>query len=175
MTPHHIGMHMATQIRTENQATLAQQGEGLSLLPRRAFGAAAVSALAAAATVAVIWLGALGAPTTQTFQFSRNTTFANGELVRLQGFLAPAAQDDKLQIVILGHTGQNGDATANLELSVNRAEVAAKMAKDMGIEATRISTTGLGGSAPSAKTDGQSDRAFQAGLARVDVTLRVQR
>ncbi len=168
-------MHMATQIKTEISTPLTQQGEGLALLPRRAFGAAAVSALAAAATIAVVSLGALDTPATQTFQFSRNTSFANGELVRLQGFLAPAAQDDKLQVVILGHTGQNGDATANLELSVTRAEVAAAVAEDMGIEASRISITGLGGSAPSAKTDGQSDRAFQAGLARVDVTLRVQR
>lgn len=145
------------------------------LIPARALFAALLSALTAGAIAALIWLGALAQPQTESFAFSRGTGFADGEALRLRGYLAAAAQDATLSVVIVGHTGQNGDADANLALSEARAEAAGEIAADLGIAADRISLMGVAGGDPLPKQDGQSDRAYQSSLARVDITLQVQR
>ncbi|MEM8916966.1 MAG: OmpA family protein [Pseudomonadota bacterium] len=145
-----------------------------SLLPRRTALAVFLSGITAALGAGLIWMGLLGAPHTETFQFVRGTTFADGEADRLKGFLAPAAQDSRLAIVILGHTGQDGDPDANLALSEARAEAAVSIATSLGIPSDRVSSSGLAGSAPINRANDQSDRAFQTSLARVEVTLQVR-
>lgn len=145
------------------------------VFPRRAFVAAGISAILAAGVVAVGLPGLATKPKTQVFQFSRGTNFVQGHEEALRGFLAPALQDDRIAVVILGHTGSQGDADANQDLSDQRADVAREMALRLGIPAAQIHATGLGGSAPLAKGDDETDRAHQARLARVDVTLQVRR
>ncbi|MEM6941005.1 MAG: OmpA family protein [Pseudomonadota bacterium] len=142
------------------------------LLPRRALFAAALSAVTAALAAWLLWVGFLGAPTTETFQFSRGTSFSQGEDARLAGFLTRAAQDPSLQVIVIGHTGEQGDVAANLELSEARAAQVVEMAEGMGISADRLFASGVAGSAPLRRPEDVSDRAFQSSLARVDVSLR---
>lgn len=143
-------------------------------MPRRMFIAAGLSALTAGAVVGLGVLGAVTTPQTETFQFSRGTAFVTGDEQRLRGFLAKAARDNRVSVVITGHTGSQGDAGANLELSQARADVAAGLAREMGVEPTRIIAAGAGGGAPFAQPSDLSDRAYQTALARVTVTLQVR-
>jgi len=143
--------------------------------PRRLFLASIVAAIAAGGATALATFGAVTAPETETFQFARGTSFATGEADRLDGYLTAAMQDDRIAVVIVGHSGTQGDATANQALSVSRAEIAAEKAVALGIPRDRITARGVGGGAPLAKDPAQSDRAYEAQLARVDVTLQVRR
>jgi len=142
--------------------------------PRRLFLSAILAAVAAGGAVGLGVLGQVTAPQTESFRFARGTSFAAGEEDRLRGVLAQAAQDDRVAVVITGHSGTSGDAAANLELSEARAELAAEIAAAMGIEGARISAAGAGGGAPLPQETGESDRAWQARLARVEVALQVR-
>lgn len=145
------------------------------MLPRRAMLAAVLSAAVAGGAVALSMLGAVSQPETDNFRFSRGTSFSAGEDQRLRGFLAQALPDDRVQVVVVGHTGDQGDATANLALSVDRAEVVLALAREMGIEADRVSATGVGGASPLTIQEGEGPRAHQSRLSRVDVTLQQRR
>lgn len=144
-------------------------------LPRRLFLAAGLSAVAVGGAVALGALGLIDVPETQSFAFSRATNLASGEEARLRGFLVKAAQDARLTVVITGHTGSQGDATANLALSEERAQAVAAIAVDVGLDASALTVTGVGGGAPLPRAEGQSDRAYQTALARAEVTLQVRR
>lgn len=143
--------------------------------PRRLFLASALAALTAGSVAALVALGAVDQPQTETFQFARGTSFANGEEARLRALLAHAATDARIAVTVIGHSGTQGDSAANVALSEARAVLVAEMADAMGIDDTRLSATGIGGASPLPKPDGTSDRAFEASLARVDVTLQVRR
>ncbi|MEL6644212.1 MAG: OmpA family protein [Pseudomonadota bacterium] len=143
--------------------------------PRRLFLASALAAVCAGGVTALVALGAVDQPQTETFQFARGTTFANGEEARLRALLAEAATDARIAVTVIGHSGTQGDATANTALSQARADLVADMAAAMGIDDTRLSATGIGGSAPLPKPDGVSDRAHESALSRVDVSLQVRR
>lgn len=143
--------------------------------PRRLFLASALAALTAGGVTALVALGAVDQPQTETFQFARGTAFASGEEPRLRAVLAQAATDGRIAVTVIGHSGTQGDDNANLVLSEARATLVAEMAEAMGIDATRLSAAGIGGSAPFDKPDGTSGRAYEASLARVDVTLQVRR
>ncbi|MEM9247710.1 MAG: OmpA family protein [Pseudomonadota bacterium] len=133
------------------------------------------AALAAGGATALATLGGLTGTTTETFRFSRGTALATGEDARLRGVLADVLADARIAVTIVGHSGTQGDAAANLALSVERAEAVAAIAREMGVAAARLTVTGVGGGDPLPRTDGQSDRAFEAALARVDVALQVRR
>jgi len=122
--------------------------------------------------VGLAQLGGLTQVARASFRFSRGVAFATGEEARLRGFLVPALQDDRLFVTMIGHTSQSGEASANLALSLRRAEGAAQLAQSMGLPAARLNVQGVGGAAPLAKDSDESDRAFQSRLARVDVTLQ---
>lgn len=143
-------------------------------LPRRVFMAAGLAAIAAGGAAALGVLGQLTAPQAESFRFARGTGFASGEEARLRGFLADAAQDDRISVIITGHSGTSGDATANLELSTERAELAEALAREMGVDASRIRAAGAGGGNPLPQEAGESDRAWQSRLARVEVSLQVR-
>lgn len=145
------------------------------MFPRRAFVAAVLSAAVAGGAVGLVSLGAVSGPATDSFRFSRGTAFASGEEARARGLLAQALKDDRTHLAIVGHTGSAGDPAANLALSQDRAEALAAIARDLGVPAAQLSVTGVGGGAPLAQNEGESDRAFQSRLARVDVTLQVRR
>jgi outer membrane protein OmpA-like peptidoglycan-associated protein len=143
--------------------------------PRRLFLAGGLAAVVAGGATALASLGAAAAPRTETFRFSRGTALAAGEEARLKGFLAPAAQDDRLGVFVLGHSGTQGEAAANLALSERRAAKVEALALAMGISAERVRATGVGANAPLRRSGDQPERAYEAQLARVDVTLRVRR
>lgn len=158
-----------------DQITPHKSSGAAPIVPRKAIFASFISALLAACAATLIWLGALSAPQTETFTFSRGIQLSTGEEERLRAFMVPAAQDAAVAVTIVGHTAQLGDANANTSLSTSRAERVAQIAQSMGITPDQISTVGVGGAAPLQQSDGQTDRAFQASLARADVTLQVRR
>ena len=145
------------------------------VLPRRAFVAAALSAVTAGSAIALGFYGGLSRPETQHFRFSRGVSWAAQDGQRLRGFLAAALADERIHVTILGHTGNSGDAAANLELSVARAEIARTVAADLGIGADRLTVQGLGGGRPLPKQQGESERAYQSRLSRVEVILQMRK
>ncbi|MEL6582968.1 MAG: OmpA family protein [Pseudomonadota bacterium] len=145
------------------------------LLPRRAFAAAGLSAVFAAASVSLAVWGGMSVSESSSFQFSRGTSLASGEEERMRGLLTRALPDERVHVTILGHTGTAGDAAANLALSQERAALASDLAQVMGISPDRITAQGVGGAAPLSRDSGESDRAYQARLARVDVSLQLRR
>ena len=146
-----------------------------ALLPRRAFLAAGMSAVLAGAATSLAVFGGLSETDGDSFQFSRGLSLANGEGERLRGFLSGALADERIHVTILGHTGDAGDASANVTLSEARAELARQMAVDLGLPTDRITARGIGGASPLPKEDGESDRAYHSRLARVEVSLQLRR
>ncbi|MEO0484506.1 MAG: OmpA family protein [Pseudomonadota bacterium] len=144
-------------------------------MPRRVFLAAGLSALVAGSASVLAVLGGFTAVASDSFRFSRGTALASGEEARLRGVLALALPDTRIHVTILGHTGDAGDAAANQALSEDRAAYVAAIAEEMGIEPDRITATGIGGGAPLSQDSGETDRAHQARLARVEVTLQQRR
>ena len=143
-------------------------------LPRRAFLAVAAAAATAAALTGLGVVGSITTPETGTFRFARGTQFASGEEARLRAHLASAAKDQRITVVITGHTGTQGNEQANIALSEQRAAAAAGLAQSMGILPANIRAGGAGGGAPLPKQDGMSDRSHQSALARVEVALQVR-
>lgn len=145
------------------------------MLPRRAFVAAALSAVTAASAVALGLYGGLSTPESQHFSFSRGLTWAGQDGERLRGFLAGALEDERIHVTIFGHSGSTGDAAANFNLSLERAELARAVAKNLGITADRMTVQGLGGGRPLPKMEGESTRAHQSRLSRVEVILQMRK
>lgn len=145
------------------------------VMPRRAFVAAGCSAVLAGAAVSLGVLGGATRPKQDVFQFSRGLAFAAGEEDRLRGHLAGALADDRMHVTIVGHTGDAGDGAANQKLSDDRAAAVKAMAEAMGVSAERITFQGVGGAATLPKEEGESARAYQSRLARVEVTLQMRR
>lgn len=144
-------------------------------LPRRVFLAAGLAALVAGGAVALGILGQVTAPSSQEFRFARGTSFATGEEDRLRGVLTLAAQDDRITVIITGHSGTTGDADANRALSDERAALVRDIALELGVDASRLTAAGIGGGAPLAQGADEGERAWQARLARVEVSLQVRR
>jgi len=147
----------------------------MPLLPRRSFLAAGLSAVLAGSAAYLAIAGGVTAVQRATFQFSRGVSLAKGDREALRGFLARALPDERMHVTILAHTGSTGDSHANIKLSQERAAFVEALAKDLGIAQERITARGLGGSAPLGKDPGESERAFQSRLARVEVALQLRR
>jgi outer membrane protein OmpA-like peptidoglycan-associated protein len=76
------------------------------------------------------------------------------------------------RIGVRGHSDIRGDADANRELSLTRAQsVARYLAVTYGIDENRIHAEGLGGTKPLPRISGESDRAYGYRLPRVEVVL----
>ncbi|MEO1307671.1 MAG: OmpA family protein [Pseudomonadota bacterium] len=134
-----------------------------------------MSALFAGSAVTLGMLGGMSQVQQDSFQFSRGTSFVAGEHERLRGYLAKALPDERIHIVALGHTGTSGDATANLELSEARAELVTDLTNELGIPKNRVTVKGVGGASPLPQKEGETDRAHQLRLARVEISLQVRR
>lgn len=145
------------------------------IFPRRAFVAAALSALFAGSAVGLATLGKMSSVQSETFQFSRGVSLVAGDEARLRGLLASALADDRFHITVLAHTGVTGDTDANLNLSQERADLVSSLARELGVEAAQITARGLGGGAPLPKIADESDRAYQVRLARVEVSLQMRK
>lgn len=79
---------------------------------------------------------------------------------QLEEMAKALAQSPKLQVFIVGHTDNQGGVDANLALSLRRAQaVAAALAKDYKIDASRLSPRGVANFAPMASNDGDAGRA----------------
>ncbi|PJI91997.1 OmpA family protein [Yoonia maricola] len=144
-------------------------------IPRRTLLAAMCSACVAGGAVYLATVGQVTAPETQIFRFVRGVSLATGEEQRLRAYLLNALRDDRMRVVIVGHSGTSGDATANQQLSEARAMFAADIATDIGIDPARVDFAGVGGFAPLARSEGVAERAWQAELARVEITIQVRR
>jgi outer membrane protein OmpA-like peptidoglycan-associated protein/ABC-type nitrate/sulfonate/bicarbonate transport system substrate-binding protein len=76
------------------------------------------------------------------------------------------------RVVIAGHSGVRGDAEANRELSRQRAEsVARYLTVTYSIAAERLRPLGQGANAPLARRPGESERAYNYRLPRVEMFL----
>jgi len=145
------------------------------VLPRRAIIAAGLAGLTGGSAVALAMLGGVDRPDIAIFQFSRGLSFAGDDEDRLRGFLSKSLTDRRIKISIIGHTGNTGSSDANQLLSDQRAALGARVAENLGIEADRITARGMGGTAPLAKRQDESDRAYQSRLARLEIVLQVAR
>lgn len=115
--------------------------------------------------------GALERPVTVTIPFERGVSMDDDAqaLVAL-AFKESAARPDA-QVVVSGHTGSRGDTQANVALSEQRADTIAGLLSDQGLDPERIETAGLGGAELLTQQDGESDRAYQRRLARVEILI----
>ena len=76
------------------------------------------------------------------------------------------------RIVIKGHTGLRGDKDANLQLSQDRAESVARYIEiTYGVDSDRIRSIGFGSKKPLPKKPGESNRAYNYRLPRVELNL----
>ncbi len=76
------------------------------------------------------------------------------------------------RIRVEGHTGSRGDPQANLELSTARAKAVASYLIDRyNMDSNRLRAVGYGASHPLPQRAGESGRAYQYRLSRVDISL----
>lgn len=76
------------------------------------------------------------------------------------------------RIGVRGHSEVRGDAEANRELSLARAEAVSKYLEVAhGIDANRLHADGLGGTRPLPRLPGEGDRAYGYRLPRVEIAL----
>jgi OOP family OmpA-OmpF porin len=79
----------------------------------------------------------------------------------IQAVARGLVSDPGLQLMIAGHTDAVGDATHNLDLSRRRAEaVRAVLTTQFSVEASRLTTVGLGSTQPLEKNDTPQGRAM---------------
>jgi len=137
------------------------------------------AALTAAALGISIYLDLIGPtekPDPLVLNFSRGTTLAAGEHERLLVFTNNQAVEDRLIFNVLGHTGERGDANANLALSKQRAQMVANELKAAGVSEDRImSVDGVGSADPLPADPDIADSALQRSMARVVVTTLVKK
>ena len=75
------------------------------------------------------------------------------------------------RILIRGHTGPGGEEPANEKLSLERAQAVMQYLKAVhGIESSRLRAEGAGSSQPPRRKPGESPRAYQYRLSRVEFT-----
>jgi outer membrane protein OmpA-like peptidoglycan-associated protein len=76
------------------------------------------------------------------------------------------------RLKVAGHTGTNGDADQNRQLSAERADAVVRYLNvTHAIDLNRMRVLGHGGERPLPRSAGESDRAYQYRLPRVEVTL----
>jgi outer membrane protein OmpA-like peptidoglycan-associated protein len=90
---------------------------------------------------------------------------AQGRLAPLAAFLA---KQPDAKIRIAGHTDSQGSDAANMDLSTRRAQSVGAYLNSTGVGLDRISSVGMGESAPTATNDTSAGRAINR---RVEVTI----
>ncbi|MBI4425256.1 MAG: OmpA family protein [Elusimicrobia bacterium] len=76
------------------------------------------------------------------------------------------------RVVLKGHTGRRGDAAKNRVLAQERSEAVRRyLTVTHGIDGDRLRPLGLGASAPLSRLPGESDRAYDYRLPRVELYL----
>jgi len=75
------------------------------------------------------------------------------------------------RIIIRGHTGPGGEEAANVQLSLERAQAVLQYLKAVhGTDASRLLAEGIGSQQPPRRKPGESPRAYQYRLSRVEFT-----
>ena len=78
----------------------------------------------------------------------------------------------KFRVLIKGHTGMSGDPDVNQKLSQERAEsVMRYLTVTFSIDPNRLKAVGIGSDEPLSRTSGESDRAYNYRLPRVEIYL----
>lgn len=110
---------------------------------------------------------------------TRRIAFASGtESLTLEGkkqidlLVSDLKHYPNFRIEVRGHTGTRGDKDANQELSEDRADAVMRyLSITHDIAANRARAIGLGGSKPLQKKAGESNRAYNYRLPRVEIVL----
>ena len=89
-----------------------------------------------------------------TIEFAKDSAQVTSTSVPDVDALATIMQDDEgLTIAIEGHTSSEGDENSNQQLSQERADAVRQMLLDKGVDANRITATGMGSAKPVADND----------------------
>lgn len=140
-------------------------------LPRRYLLGAALASIAVAGSLALDIVGRSARIEPLMLQFTRGTTLAAGEAVKVSAFVGSLIAEPRIQFHVQGHTGDVGDADANLALSQQRADLAAKLLQDAGVDPAQIAAVqGIGGTNPLPELGDESTREHQRRMARVTIT-----
>jgi outer membrane protein OmpA-like peptidoglycan-associated protein len=96
---------------------------------------------------------------TESLQFEVNSSNIDpssyDELNRLAEIMQ---EDEELRLIVRGHTDNTGNPSANLELSVNRANAVKDYLVQQGVQANRIAAFGYGETRPIASNETQEGR-----------------
>lgn len=115
--------------------------------------------------------GELERPVTITIPFERGTSLDDDAQSRIALVFKESAARPDANVVVSGHTGSRGDEQANLALSQQRAETIKQLLSEQGLSPDRMEVVGLGGAELLPQKEGESDRAYQRRLARVDILI----
>lgn len=141
------------------------------LIARRYLIGSILCAVAIGGALALDRIGSAAVREPLTVQFARGTTLAPGEGERLSAFVGAHIAEPRLTVHILGHTGQRGEAAANLALSQERADAVAALLLEAGLEQSQIlSVQGAGAAEPLDAMPGESSGALQRRMSRAVVT-----
>lgn len=106
-----------------------------------------------------------------TFQSGTSELSHDGK-VELDNAAQNLAHYPNFRVVVRGHTGTRGDPASNRELSIERADAVKRyLAVTHNIDEARLRAVGYGGERPLKQADGESDRAYQYRLPRVELYL----
>jgi len=95
--------------------------------------------------------------------------------VELQKAIANLKHYPNFRVLVKGHTGTRGDDRANRELSQKRAETVANfLVTEYGADIDRFRPIGLGASEPLPQKPGESFRAYNYRLPRVELVLMTE-
>lgn len=104
--------------------------------------------------------------------FVRGTTLTESAAGTLDAVAALKREHPSAIISLTGHTGTAGEPALNLSLSQERAAQVRDQLIERGVPGEAISADGKGGTDPLPQTADESERAWQARLARVDIQIR---
>jgi outer membrane protein OmpA-like peptidoglycan-associated protein len=106
-----------------------------------------------------------------TFQSGTSDLSYDGK-VELDNAAQSLAHYPNFRVVVRGHTGMGGDPASNRELSRERAEAVKRyLVVTHNVDDARLRAVGYGGERPLKRQDGESDRAYQYRLPRVELYL----
>lgn len=111
-------------------------------------------------------------PRHYTIHFSSGLNMESGAESTIELVAARMRENPGYEALVKGHTGPRGDPAVNHDLSQDRAELIEEELTQKGIEADRIETFALGGTAPLKQLPDEGDRSYTRRLRRVEITLK---
>ena len=108
---------------------------------------------------------------TYILSFPRGTVLTEASITDINDAVQILKTDDSLSAKITGHTAPQGDAIANQNLSLQRAETVKSEFTYLGIPDARLIIKGVGGTDPVEREAGESDRSYYLRNSRVEITV----